>query len=180
MTHSTTDEPKVQARDPLPVAHAVTQKILKNRSTLPRAMNGRPAPLASKQAAQIRKHLQQGLSTPVRQLLTVLADDLRCGVPLSTILSALDDMRAYLELCAGDQPNEARDFAVWMKLETRAGGRLDLAQISAMAKPGCPDALAQVIASYDAYRAVADKMVQNARVQLAVAQVNAPRYEVMR
>lgn len=165
----TTDFPQVQPRDIQPVAHGITERLLKNRKlSLPRAQNGRPAPVSTPQAAQLRKHMQQGLSTPVRQLLTVLADDIRCGVPLSVACAPLNEMLAFLELEADAVKPRPEDFVTLFRAETRAQGRLDLAQIKVQAEPNAPEVLDELVTAHAQYRAASDSLIRNAMARLAV------------
>lgn len=173
MLTTTQDRPTVARRDPAPEAHAITQKLLAHRKALPHALNGKPIPGAA-QAAQIRKDMQQGKSAEVRRLLTVLQDDVLSGVPLPTVLSVLDDMAAFLRLAAGDLPPVPRDLAVLHRMEQRVQARLDDAQMKALARPGCAEALADVLRAADEYQAAKDKLVENVRAQVAVARARFP------
>src|SRR5206468_2310688 len=143
-------------------------RILALRKTLPRGLNGRPAPLSTPQAAQIRKHMQQGLASPVRSLLTVLADDIRCGVPLATVVAPLTEMIAFLELEADAVKPRPEDYVTLFRAETRAQGRLDLAQIKVQAEPNAPEVLDELVTAHAQYRAASDSLIRNAMVRLAI------------
>lgn len=164
---TTTDVTHGGPRDPAPHATAITAAILKQRDCLPHTLNGRPMSPSTVAAANIRREMQQGRSAEVKRLLTVLACDLEDGVPLATVLSTLDQMAAYLRLVAGDQAPEPRDLTVLVRNETRAQGRLDLAQLRLLETPTSEAALSEVIEAKNDYHTKLDALMQNVQERWA-------------
>lgn len=168
---TTTQHPaQVAQRDPFPHSDAIIDRMMGLRDQyVPHALNGhakRSPSILAAQAAQIRKDMNSGKSAEVRRLLLVLGDLAVSGVPVSALESVIDEMRAYVALCAGDVAHEAKDLAVLVKQETRAQGRLDLAQLAVLDRPA--DALVveecvQAVAEYET-RATAFKRNLHARL----------------
>jgi hypothetical protein len=161
-----TSEHTGDRRDPGPAAHDIQRAILTTRDGLPHAMNGRPERPSDPRAQQIRKHMQQGLAAPVRHLLTVSACDLADGVPLATVLAPYRQMIAYLELCA--DPTAPRDLSVLLRAETRAQGRLDLAQLKMLTAPNDRDVLADVAKASAEYETAHDAVRRHVEARLMI------------
>lgn len=178
---TTHHETAVVLRDPAPHAKAITDTILGERAGLPHELNGRPKCPSSVAAAQIRRDMQQGRSAEVRRLLTVLGCDVIDGVPLPTVLSVLDQMAAYLRLIAGDRTPDQRDLAVLTRMETRAEGRLNMAQLKALESPACEATLTEVLQARCEYDARLDAYMANVQARLAFLRgTRSPMAKVMR
>lgn len=136
---TTQESAQVAQRDPFPHSQAIIDRIMALRDQyLPHALNGhgkRSPSIYAKQAEQIRKDMDSGKSAEVRRLLLVFGDLVVSGVPASMIYAVLDEMRAYVALCAADVAQEPKDLAVLLRGETRAEGRLNLAQLAVVDRP---------------------------------------------
>lgn len=182
---TTTERAQMARRDPAPVAHAIQGDLLQMRKQyVPHALNGEPrldASVFARQAAQIRKDMQQGKSAEIRRALHVMQDHIEAGVPLAVVCSVLDQMRAHLALCAADRASEPRDLSVLVKLETRAQGRLDMAQLAVLERPTDAVAVAECVQAASDYHTRYDAFVRNLHARLAVLRGSTtPTVQVMR
>jgi hypothetical protein len=169
--NTTQQQAQVAQRDPSPHASAIVARLLKLREQyVPAALNGQPKKSPSifeARASQIRKDMQQEKSAEVLRLLTVFGDLIASGVPEAVVQSLLDDMSAYVTLCAGDVANEPRDLAVLVRAETKAQGRLDLAQLALLERPTDPAVIEECVRAAGDYETRYSAFVRNLHARLA-------------
>lgn len=82
------------------LAEDLTDRLLQARAAIPPAANGLPPKSSSPRVVYLRNQIGSRKMQPIHSLLTLIADDLACGVPVSEHLAWIDRLRASVEAMA--------------------------------------------------------------------------------
>ena len=148
-------------------AEALTQLLLQGRDALPHAQNGRPIPPSDPRAANIRKEMQQGRSREFHRLRTVMACDLRDGVPFALVVAPLRQLIADMEVEAVAGMLH-RPVPALLRRETKAQAVCDLAELKVAASPTCEQALREAIREASQHEAAIVDLRSGLERELAV------------
>jgi hypothetical protein len=161
------------------IADDITSLLLQGRSVLPKAINNRPIRPSSDYVVNVRADMAKGRSQEIKRLLAVGLCDVRDGVPFDLVAAPYRQILAHLEVASAAEcaRQPERSMAVLLRRETRAQGRLDIAQLRVVETPTCHNALTTVLREADGYCATLDDFTTACMHRLAAVRADIPEVE---
>lgn len=146
------------------VGRTLTAAFLKGRELLPLAANNKPS-MSNPFAARVAKEMSLERSKEFKRLWAVAECMVRDGVPLALVTAALRQMITMLEvesaaLIAERMSTTPHVLPILLRQETRAQGRLDIAQLRVLEQPECPHTLSDVLYESSRYTATLDAFLR--------------------
>lgn len=162
-------------------ARRITQFFLAARAATHPAANGKPPRSDSARVRFLRNEIGAGRMQPIENLLTIVADDLACGVPASEHLAWIDQLRAEVEVLAVETHRARREQPLPLLIvreslaETAAQGKADSPQMQVTVDPFNLPALESFAAKAAKHRVTLGTLESAVRQQIAVIRCQSKR-----